>query len=89
MAWLWPDEAEDGDGAKPGCSDEGRGLMSVKPWAIRIPKQMVVTSSAFPLFARNLGTKEPIATGTHMIVQKNTLLFGGASPSKVTVHVMP
>jgi hypothetical protein len=50
---------------------------------------MVVTSSAFPLFARNLGTKEPIATGTNMIVQKNTLLFGGASPSKVTVHVMP
>ena len=50
---------------------------------------MVVTSSAFPLFARNFGTKEPIATGTHMIVQKNTLLFGGASPSKVTVHVMP
>jgi len=69
--------------------------ISVLPWdfAKQFKKGhrlgVVVTSSMFPLFARNLGTKEPIATGTHMIVQRNTIKFGGPSPSKVVLHALP
>jgi predicted acyl esterase len=50
---------------------------------------LLVNSSMFPLYARNLGTTEPIASGTKTIVQKNTILFGGRSPSRITYHVIP
>ncbi len=49
---------------------------------------LLLTSSRFPLYARNLGTGEPIKSATRMVVQKNTILMGAAHPSSLTVHVL-
>jgi len=49
---------------------------------------LLITCSAFPMFARNLGTGEPIKNATRMVVQKNQILHDAAHPSKVTFQVL-
>jgi len=49
---------------------------------------LVVLSSMFPVFARNLGTMDPIATATRMVTQHNTLLVGRGHESSFTFHVL-
>jgi putative CocE/NonD family hydrolase len=45
---------------------------------------LLITSSLFPIFARNLGTGEPIKDATRMVVQKNTILHDAKNPSFIT-----
>jgi len=49
---------------------------------------LLLRSSAFPMYARNLGTAEPIATATRMVAQNNTILMGKGHPSAITFHVL-
>lgn len=49
---------------------------------------LVVMSSMFPAYARNLGTAEPIKTATRMVAQRNTILLGKGNASSVRFHVL-
>jgi len=49
---------------------------------------LIVTSSMFPQYARNLGTAEPIKDATRIIVQKNTILMGKDHPSSFSFEVL-
>jgi putative CocE/NonD family hydrolase len=49
---------------------------------------LMIMSSTFPMFARNLGTVDPIATATRMVVQRNTILTGKGHESSVSFHVL-
>ncbi|HTQ09461.1 MAG TPA: CocE/NonD family hydrolase [Fimbriimonadaceae bacterium] len=49
---------------------------------------LIVTSSMFPGYARNLGTGEPIKDATKMIVQRNTILMGKDHPSSFSFEVL-
>ena len=48
---------------------------------------LMINSSMYPLFARNLGTIEPIETGTKMIVQDQKLYHDKQNPSSITFRV--
>lgn len=56
--------------------------VKLRPWdtAHELPAGhrlgLVLSSSAFPVYARNLGTGEPIKNATRMVDQKNTILYG-------------
>lgn len=50
---------------------------------------LVVSSGAFPVYARNLGYFEPIATATKMIAQVQTLYHDATNPSRLTFRVLP
>lgn len=62
----------------------------LRPWdaAHELPKGhrigLLVCSSLFPAFARNLGTGEPLATGKTMVQQRNVILTGTVTPSRIT-----
>lgn len=45
---------------------------------------LLIESSRFPEFARNLGTGEPLLTGTRMSPQRNVILTGTVTPSRIT-----
>jgi uncharacterized protein len=49
---------------------------------------LLILSSMFPLYARNLGSGEPAMTGTKMVAQKNTILMGGENGSSITFRVL-
>lgn len=49
----------------------------------------VITSGAYPVFARNLGYFEPIATATRMTVQVQTIYHDQAHPSRLTFRMLP
>lgn len=49
---------------------------------------IIVHSSGFPMYARNLGTSDPIATATRMVPQRNTIFMGGPNGSRVTFYVL-
>lgn len=49
---------------------------------------LMLTSSAFPFYARNMGTGEPIKNATRMVVQKNTILHSAKNPSSVKFRVL-
>jgi putative CocE/NonD family hydrolase len=49
---------------------------------------LIISSSGFPGYARNLGTVEPVATATKIVVQHNTLLFGPGTPSSFQFEVL-
>lgn len=49
---------------------------------------LLVTSSQFPQTDRNLGTGEPIANATRMVVQKNTLFHDRAHPSTLRLRLL-
>jgi putative CocE/NonD family hydrolase len=48
-----------------------------------------VTSTAFPGYARNLGTLEPIASGETIVVATNRILHDAEHPSHVLLPVVP
>jgi uncharacterized protein len=50
---------------------------------------IMIASGQFPMFARNLGTGEPIKDATRMIVQVNTIHHSGARPSALRFRVIP
>ena len=49
---------------------------------------IAIRSSSFPMFARNLGTIDPIKTATRMVAQHNTILMGKAHESQLSFHVI-
>jgi putative CocE/NonD family hydrolase len=49
---------------------------------------LLVTSSGFPIFSRNLGIVGPIATSTKMMKQRNTFLMGKGHPSSISYYVL-
>ncbi|MGV3613963.1 MAG: CocE/NonD family hydrolase [Fimbriimonas sp.] len=49
---------------------------------------LLVKSSLFPVYARNLGTGEPIKNATRMIVQRNTILHDAKNPSSIKFRVL-
>jgi putative CocE/NonD family hydrolase len=49
---------------------------------------LMITSGAFPLYARNLGTGEPIKNATRMVVQANTIFHDKKNPSKLRFRVL-
>jgi len=49
---------------------------------------LAILSSGFPIYSRNLGTVEPIATATRMVVQRNTILMGKHHPSSLSFYVL-
>ena len=49
---------------------------------------LLLSPTLFPLYARNLGPAEPIATGTRMIVQHDVFMFGPDTPSRLTFQVL-
>jgi hypothetical protein len=51
--------------------------------------RLQIASSAFPKFDRNLGTGEPIATGTRMVTAENRIFHEAARPSRLVLPVIP
>ncbi len=49
---------------------------------------LLIQSTGFPVYARNLGTGEPIANATKMMVQHNTFLMGKGHPSSLSYYVL-
>lgn len=49
---------------------------------------LIILSSMFPGYARNLGTGEPVKNATRMVVQNNTILLGGKHASSLSFHVL-
>jgi putative CocE/NonD family hydrolase len=48
-----------------------------------------VSSSSFPRFSRNLNTGEPVATGTTILVARQTVLHATEYPSRIVLPVIP
>lgn len=69
--------------------------VKVEPWDVAHEFKpgtrfaIMITSGSFPLFARNLGTGEPIKEATRMVVQVNTIHHDAARPSAVRFRVLP
>ena len=77
--------------ARPTLLKPGRTYTALlQPWdaAHELAKghrlALLVDSSLFPLFARNLGTGEPLATGKRSVPQRNVILTGTMTPSRIT-----
>ena len=51
--------------------------------------RVIVASGAFPRYARNLGTGEPLATATRMVPAQLEILHSAEYPSSVTLQVVP
>lgn len=49
---------------------------------------ILIRSGMFPMFARNLGTTDPIATATKMVVQKQLIYHDAKHPSSVSFQVL-
>jgi len=49
---------------------------------------LLLSSTMFPLYSRNLGTIEPIATGKKMIVQDQKIYHDKKNPSSITFQVV-
>jgi putative CocE/NonD family hydrolase len=49
---------------------------------------LLITSEMFPVYARNLGTGEPIKNATRMMIQKNTIFHDAKNPSVLTFRVL-
>ncbi|HMS56405.1 MAG TPA: CocE/NonD family hydrolase [Fimbriimonadaceae bacterium] len=50
---------------------------------------LMISSSQFPMYARNLGTAEPNATATKMVAQRNQIFMDPKRPSRLTYMVLP
>jgi predicted acyl esterase len=50
---------------------------------------LAIRSELFPAAARNLGTMEPYATGTTVVVQENAIHSGPQYPSQLRLHTLP
>ncbi|HEU5015549.1 MAG TPA: CocE/NonD family hydrolase [Roseiflexaceae bacterium] len=51
--------------------------------------RLIVASAAFPRAARNLGTGEPLMTGTRMLAADQTIFHDTARPSALALPVLP
>lgn len=77
------------DKPKPLEQDETYAVL-LRPWDAAHelgPKHrlaLLVNSSLFPIYARNLGTMDPISTAVKSAVQKNVILTGRVTPSRIT-----
>ena len=49
---------------------------------------LMIMQSTFPGAARNLGTTEPIRTGTKMVIQKNVIMSSKKSPGTIKFQVV-
>jgi predicted acyl esterase len=49
---------------------------------------LFLTSEMFPVYARNMGTIEPIATGKKMVVQDQKIFHDAKNPSSITFQVI-
>jgi len=49
---------------------------------------LMLSSTEFPLFARNLGTIDPIATATKMVIQDQKIYHDRQNPSSITFQVV-
>jgi len=49
--------------------------------------RLQVSSGAFPRYARNFGTGEPVGEATHMLANRVTVYAGGPTPSALTLPV--
>jgi putative CocE/NonD family hydrolase len=49
---------------------------------------LLITSGMFPIYARNLGTAEPIKNATRMVVQANTIFHDKKNPSYLKFRVL-
>jgi len=69
-------------------------VAKIKPWdsahELKAGHRLgvLIICTGFPMFARNLGTGEPIKNATRMIVQKNQVLHDPKHPSKLTFQVL-
>lgn len=69
-------------------------IAKLRPWDSALTLRaghrlgILIRSSMFPTYARNLGTVEPIATGTKIVPQTNTIFHDSVHPSRVTVRVI-
>ncbi len=50
---------------------------------------MMISSDRFPVYARNLNSGEPLATGTHPVVATQTIFLGGNSGTQISVPTAP
>ena len=79
------------EGAPPDADGVRRVQIEVWPTAYRFrPGQRLrvqVSSGAHPRFTRNLGTGEPMATGTAMCVADQEILHDPSHPSHITVPI--
>jgi uncharacterized protein len=70
-------------------------LITVDCWASSIRLEagdrlrVEVACSGFPGFARNLGTLDPLSSGTNIVVATNTVLHDRDHPSHVLLPVVP
>jgi len=51
--------------------------------------RLQVSSGAHPLFNRNTGTGEPLATGTTLLSADQEVFHDAARPSSISLHVVP
>ncbi|MHA1746353.1 MAG: CocE/NonD family hydrolase [Promethearchaeota archaeon] len=67
--------------------------LGIDPLFIQIKKgnsiQVILTSSAFPTYARNLNTGEKIGYGTEIKIAHNSLHHGGKFQSKLILPIKP
>jgi predicted acyl esterase len=50
--------------------------------------RLQVSGGAHPRFARNLGTGEPLATGTRLVVSDRTVYHDPGRPSHVSLSIV-
>ncbi len=50
---------------------------------------LVISSSGFPAYARNLGTADPIGSGTRMVAQSQTIYHDAHRPSALRFRILP
>jgi len=50
---------------------------------------LLISSSGFPLYARNLNTGEPVATGTRMVAAHQTIHHDARHPSALRFRILP
>jgi uncharacterized protein len=78
--------AEDGDGVRH---------LTIECWptAYRFARshrlRLIVASGAHPRYARNLGTGEPLGSGTHMVAAHQEIFHDPARPSALTLTLWP
>jgi putative CocE/NonD family hydrolase len=69
-------------------------LVRIKPWDSAHELKaghrlgLVLSSSMFPAYARNLGTVEPIKDAVQMVKQRNTILHDARHPSRLKLHAL-
>ncbi len=80
---------------KPAADADGVRRITIECWptAYRFRRghrlRLIIASGAHPRFARNLGTGEPLSTGTAMVIAHQEVLHGKDYPSRISLTVVP